>query len=181
MSSFHYLIVERRYNNADRSYTILGLPGYVHSQQQIKINLDNFIYKGDYVISLTACCDQHLEIRWDGQHHPQSDQPCREDKWFVLMKFALISNWHLTRRQTALPTKTSRVKNTTCVETCGLICTAPKCFTVVFENSMATCFAYAIVVLRQPAVPSKEMYLYVGADWQSLSVSQRVEEVRCSC
>ena len=46
---------------------------------------------------------------------------------------------------------------------------------------MATCFAYAIVVLRQPAVPSKEMYLYVGADWQSLSVSQRVEEVRCSC
>ena len=39
--------------------------------------MNDFVYEGDYLKPLTACCDQHLEIRWDDQHHPLWGQPCR--------------------------------------------------------------------------------------------------------
>ena len=65
-------------------------------------------------------------------------------------------------------TKTSEVNNTTCVRTYGSICTALKRFTVVLENNAATCFVYTARALGQHAGLSKEVCVYVGADWLKL-------------
>ena len=56
----------------------------------------------------------------------------------------------------------------------GSIRTAPKRFTVVFENTPATYFVYTTMVPGQPAGLSKEEYLYASADWLSSFLSQRL-------
>ena len=70
----------------------------------------------------------------------------------------------LAKRQTTPPSWTGEVKNSAIVRTSGSICTAPKHFTVLFENSTATCFCLL----------SNEACLYAGTDLLSSSVSQRV-------
>ena len=49
-----------------------------------------------------------------------------------------------------------------------------KSFTVVFQNNTATCFAYTTMALGQPTGLSKELCLYVVADWLRSSVCQKV-------
>ena len=51
------------------------------------------------------------------------------------------------------------------------VCTAPKRFTIVFENSMAITFVYSGT--WRTCWP-KEACLYVGSDWLSSSSSQKV-------
>ena len=51
-----------------------------------------------------------------------------------------------------------------------------KRFTVVLESSAATCFVYIAMVLRQPADLSKEVCLYVGADWLKLISQSEIGE-----
>ena len=65
---------------------------------------------------------------------------------------------------TSAPAETSEVNSTTWDETHGSICTAPKPFTVVFENNTATGFVYCL----------RGKCLYSGAEWLSSSLSQRV-------
>ena len=67
-----------------------------------------------------------------------------------------------------------QVNITSYLQTDGSICKVPKPFTVVFENSTATCFVYTTVTFGQPADLSKEACLYVRTDLLNSSVSQRV-------
>ena len=60
----------------------------------------------------------------------------------------------------------------------GPICTAPECWTVIFENRTATCFAYATVILGQAAGLPKEE----GADLLKLICeSEGVEKSVVGC
>ena len=72
-------------------------------------------------------------------------------------------------------------KHHTLVRTGALICTASKCFTLVFENNTVTCFVYITVVLGQSASLSKEACLYADADWLGSSVSQRAWKGKFNC
>ena len=62
-----------------------------------------------------------------------------------------------------------------CSQSCGSICTDPKCFTVLTSDT-ATCFVCTTTVLWQWSSQSKEAAMYMGTDWPDSSVSQR--EVR---
>ena len=77
-SVLHYLSSFAVAHNTDCSNTkVMNFQAQVHCQQQKKVNLNDFVYEGDCLKPLTACCDRHLEIRWDDQHHPPWGQPCR--------------------------------------------------------------------------------------------------------
>ena len=69
---------------------------------------------------------------------------------------------------------TSGVNNTTWNQTHTLICTAPRCYIIVFKNSMTTSFVYTSMVLGQHTGLSKGVCLLSGC-WLVKSIDLSVQ------
>ena len=94
--------------------------------------------------------------------------------WVNGLSEGIKRNWSLARRQIAPPNLTCEVNNTTWIELKSSIYTTLKRFTVVFKYDTSASFIYTAVTLGRPAGLSMEEGLYVGTNWLTLSVSQRV-------